>query len=345
MKKKEDREENMNAIAKRITETPAVNVAEMAMRIKTTAPTLADLNNEQLEQIARIVITQELAAELKKQVDIAGLSWQEQSETFLNYTKSEHTRRAYTAALTVFKNWTDRKGINPFELNAAMADRFIHDLKADGKATASTRRDIAAISAFYSFLERNTDGKIKNPIRGTKQRPPKESKKDIVIPTSRDYKKIIDSLPLIDRAIVITMATRGLRAGALPTLEFKSGKYHGKSKGKILKENNIAGITLPPEALEAIKDAGLDIKKPFVWETRKKTTNNANAIECRINYHIGKLYQSGKIGAAYSCHDFRHLYARNEYKKNKDIYRLSKLLNHAGIQITELYLKSLGIND
>jgi len=343
MKTKKESGDIMTAIAKRITETPVANVAEMAMRIKTTAPTLADLNNEQLEQIAKIVMTQELAAELKKQVDMAGLNWNDQSGTFLEYTKSPHTRRAYAAALTAFKNWTDRKGINPFELTAATADRFMHDLKAEGKATASTRRDIAAISAFYSFLERNTDGKIKNPIRGTKQRPPKESKKDIVIPTSADYKTIIKELPPIDRAIVITMATRGLRAGALPTLELKAGKYHGKSKGKILKENNTAGVTLPPEALKAIRVAGLDLKKPFVWETRQKDSNSANAIECRINYHIGKLYQSGKIAAPYSCHDFRHYYAKNQYETNKDIYRLSKLLNHAGIQVTETYLKSLGI--
>jgi integrase len=139
------------------------------------------------------------------------------------------------------------------------------------------------------------------------------------------------------------MTTRGLRAGTLVTLELKGGRYHGKSKGKILTENNSAGITLPQEATDAIKVAGMSIKKPFAWETKQKTKNSANAIEGRINYYIGKLYKTRKIAACYSCHDFRHLFAVNEYKKNKDIFRLSKLLNHAGIQITQIYLKSLGI--
>jgi integrase len=139
------------------------------------------------------------------------------------------------------------------------------------------------------------------------------------------------------------MTTRGLRAGALPSLEFKGGKYHGRSKGKPLTENDTAGITLPPEALGAIRAANLDIKKPFAWKTKHRTGNTANAIEGRINYYIGKLYHAGKIGASYSCHDFRHLFAIQEYKKNKDIFRLSKLLNHAGIQITQIYLKSLGL--
>jgi len=332
----------MNAIARRITETPAASPQEMAMRIKREAPGLADLATDQLEMIARLVMTQRLTAELSRAVDLAGVEWQKERDTFLSDTKSPHTRRAYSAALGKLEAWTSREGINPLEINAATADQFIRELKAGGKAAATARRDIAAISAFYTFLERY-HGAIKNPVRGTKIRPPKENKKEAVIPTAADYKTIIAELPPVERAIVITMASRGLRAGALPTLELKAGKYHGKSKGKYLAENDTGGITLPPEALAAIRAAGLDVKKPFAWETRQGTKNNANAIEGRINYHIEKLYHAGKIRALYSCHDFRHYFAVEQYRKNKDLYRLSKLLNHAGIQITQTYLKSLGI--
>jgi site-specific recombinase XerD len=263
------------------------------------------------------------------------VEWQKERDTFLSDAKSQHTRRAYAAALGKLETWANREGKNPLSLAAADADQFIRELKAEGRAPASTRRDIAAVSAFYTFLERY-HAAIKNPVRGTKIRPPRENKKDTVIPTAADYETIIKELPPVDRAIIATLAGRGLRAGALPTLELKAGKYHGKSKGKALTENDTSGITLPPKALAAIKAAKLDLKKPFAWIT-------ANAIERRINYQIGKLYKTGKIAAVYSCHDFRHFYAVREYRKHKDIFRLSKLLNHAGIQITQLYLKSLGI--
>jgi len=332
----------MNAIARRITATPAASPQEMAMRIKEQAPTLADLNNEQLEQIARLVISQRLVAELNKQVDMAGIDWAQKRETFLNDTRSANTRRAYAAALGNLETWASREGVDLLAMSAETADQFIRALKAEGRANASTRRDIAAVSAFYSFLERY-HAAVKNPVRGTKIRPKKENKKETVIPTAADYKTILAALPPVEKAIIITMAGRGLRAGALPTLELKAGKYHGKSKGKALAENNAEGITLPPEALDAIKAAGLDAKKPFAWETKQGTGNTANAIEGRINYYIGKLYKAGKIAAAYSCHDFRHFYAVTEYRKHKDIFRLSKLLNHAGVQITQVYLKSLGI--
>jgi site-specific recombinase XerD len=292
--------------------------------------------------IAKLVMTQRLTNELNAKVDIAGINWQSKRETFLSDTKSQHTRRAYTAALDRLETWARREAINPLELTAAAADQFIRELKAMGRSAATTRRDIAAVSAFYTWLERY-HSQIKNPIRGTRIRPPKENKKETVIPTSKDYKAIIAALPAVERSIVIIMAARGLRAGALPSLELKGGKYHGRSKGKPLEENGTPGITLPPEALNAIKAADLDAKKPFAWKTKQGTENTANAIEGRINYYIGKLHAAGKIGAAYSCHDFRHLFAINEYKKNKDIFRLSKLLNHAGIQVTQIYLKSLGI--
>ena len=336
MKLKKDKGENdMNAIAQKITAAPARSPQEMALRIKREAPGLADLAPGQLEMIAKLVMTQRLAAELNTAVDLAGVDWLKERETFLSDTNSEHTRRAYNAALGKLEAWASREGLNPLGLTAAKADQFIRSLKEEGRAAASTRRDIAAASAFYSWLERYHSA-IKNPFRGTKIRPPKENKKETVIPTAADYKAIIDALPPIERAIIITLASRGLRAGALTTLELKGGKYHGKSKGRPLKEGEANGITLPAAALNAIKAAGLDVKKPFAWIT-------ANAIERRINYRIGKLYQAGKIAAAYSCHDFRHFYAMQEYKKDKDIVRVSKLLNHAGIQITQVYLKSLGI--
>lgn len=146
------------------------------MRIKTTAPTLKDLNNEQLEQIAQIVMTQDLVAELKKQVDIAGVNWNDKRKPFLNDTKSPHTSRAYGTALDKLEVWARRENINPLEITTDMADQFIRELKAQGKASASIRRDIAAVSAFYTFLERYHSA-IKNPVRGTRIRPPKENKK------------------------------------------------------------------------------------------------------------------------------------------------------------------------
>lgn len=322
-----------NIIAQTI--SSATDPTEMALRIKREAPTLASLSPEQLEQIARLVTTQRLAAELSTAVDLAGVLWEKERETFLNDAKSPHTRRAYANALDRLKAWTVREGIEPLTLNAAQADQFIRDLKTECRAPASTCRDIAAASSFFTFMERY-HAAVKNPFRGTRIRPPNENQKEAIIPTAKEYKSIANAFPPIERAIIATMALRGLRSGALPTLRKKGARYYGKSKGKPLKEGETVGVTLPPEVIEALIIAGLDLKKPFA-------DFNANSIERRINYHIGKLYQDGIVRAAFSCHDFRHLFAVTEYQKDRDILRVSRLLNHANIAITQKYLRSIGL--
>ncbi|MDR0473547.1 MAG: site-specific integrase [Treponema sp.] len=338
-----DKGENMNLIAQKITSAPTGSPEELALRIKQEAPGLSDLSPDQLEMIARLVMTQRLAAELNQKVDLAGIDWQKERDTFLGDAKSPHTRRSYAAALGKLETWAALKKINLLAMDASQADNFIRALKEEGRAPVSVRRDIAAASAFYTFLERTSDGKIKNAFRGTRLRPPNETKKGAVIPTAADYEVIIAELPPTEKAIVACLALRGLRAGALPTLELKAGRYHGLSKGKKLTEGEAEGITLPLEALDAIKDAGLNMKKPFAWKTFRGTAMNSSAIESRINKAMAKLFKEGKIRRAFSCHAFRHYFAKNEYLKDRDIVRVSKLLNHGGIQVTQVYLKSLGV--
>ena len=122
---------------------------------------------------------------------------------------------------------------------------------------------------------------------------------------------------------------RGLRIGALPTLSIRGGRFTARSKGK-----DISG-ELPAEALAAIRVAGLDGRRPFAETTETKL---ADAIRKRT----AKLTTTGAITASYSAHDFRHLYAVTEYRKDRDIYRVSKLLGHASIQVMETYLRGLG---
>jgi integrase len=84
-----------------------------------------------------------------------------------------------------------------------------------------------------------------------------------------------------------------------------------------------------------IRAAGLDRRRPFAESSK---TRLADAIRKRT----ARLAEFGTIKAAYSAHDFRHLFAVTEYRKDRDIYRVSKLLGHASIQVTETYLRGLG---
>ena len=325
----------MNTIAQRITATPATNPAEMALRIKQEAPTLADLNNEQLEQIARLVMTQRLAAELHTAVNLAGIDWQKEKAVFLENAGKEqsgHTRRGYSNALGKLEAWAAGQKINPLELTALQADDFIYSLKAAGSASASVRLTAAAASSFYTFLHRRHK-EIDNPFRGTKARPKDRAARPLAIPSAGEVETILHSppadFPADLLAAVSIMAFMGLRAGALPGLSIKGDRFTSRSKGK-----DISG-DIPAEITDHLKAAALPLRDPFAGRT-------TNSLELAIAYYIKKLFREGKLAASYSCHDFRHYFAVSHYRKHRDIYALQKALNHSSIAVTEKYLRGLG---
>ena len=140
---------------------------------------------------------------------------------------------------------------------------------------------------------------------------------------------MVRELPAYEAAAVALMALRGVRAGLLPTLSISGDRFFGRSKGK-----DVSGA-LPAQAIEAVKAADLPLRSPFAGVLE-------NTLAKRITKEIAKLYEAGKVKAVYNCHLFRHAYAIREYRKDKDIYRVSKLLGHASIQVTEHYLRGLG---
>ncbi len=312
------------------------NIENLAKRIKLEAPQLSELNEMQLETIAKLVITDRLKDQMKRAVDLAGIDYQQEKAKFIETTSktgSRHTQRAYKNALAKLEAYTSTHKINPLELTPATADDFVNDLKKQDFSPATVRQVIASASSFYTFLERRLNNNsiiLINPFRGTKTRPAKRLVRSCQYPTAKETKLIINSLPSELSAIVYLMAYRGLRAGAFPRLKLHGRIFETTSKGK-----TITG-EFSEKCIAKIKALNVSFSEPF----KKWTAGN---IQQSTRYYITKLYKAGKISAIYSVHDFRHFYATQEYSKDKDIYRVSKLLNHSSIQVTENYLRGLKV--
>jgi len=182
----------------------------------------------------------------------------------------------------------------------------------------------AGASSFYGFLERETEGRIKNPFHGTRARPPSMRKRALDIPSEEELRillEVVDPHSALGAAIAV-MAYRGLRVGGLPVMMIKGGRFWTRSKGK-----EISG--------ELGEAAVLPLRAPFGNLTARKIAD-------RVRFATRRLAAAGKLEAAYSVHDLRHFFAVREYGRTKDLYRVSKLLGHASIQVTEIYLKGLG---
>lgn len=325
----------MNEITKATSNTTP-QIKDLAKSIVLEAPQLSDLNPDQLEAIARLVITDRLKDQMKRAVNLAGIDYESEKNRFLetnSKTGSKQTQRAYSNALKKLEAYANARNISPLELTPAAADDYINDLKKQDFSPATIRQAIATASSFFTFLERRVNNNgliISNPFRGTKARPAKKLVRNCQYPTARETKLIIDSLPDELSVIVYFMAYRGFRAGAFPGMKIHGKTFETTSKGK-----DIAG-ELPETCINKLKALGVNYSEPFTKWT-------AGAIEQNTRYYITKLFKAGKISAIYSVHDFRHFYAVQEYTRDKDIYRVSKLLNHASIQVTENYLRGLKV--
>ncbi|GHU71019.1 hypothetical protein FACS189450_06380 [Spirochaetia bacterium] len=305
----------------------ASNVEALARKIKREAPKLQELDRDTLEAIAKIVITQRLTDELNEKVNLADIDYKMEKEIFImacGRTGSNYTHTAYRKSLKVLENYCKKNNINILIMNYAQADDFIYSLKGSPN---SIRLTIAAISSFYTYLERRYSS-IKNPIRGTKARPEKKSVKTIEVPDDNEVNIILNSISELEKLAVYIMSFRGLRIGALKTLKICGNRYFATSKGK-----QIYG-EFSNDILKIIRKSDLNNKNPF-------SDYSVNALKLRIYRQTQKLFNDGKISSAFSAHDFRHYFAITQYQKDKDIYKLSKLLDHSNISITEVYLKSL----
>jgi integrase len=128
------------------------------------------------------------------------------------------------------------------------------------------------------------------------------------------------------RAAVIAMAFRGFRIGALAGLTVTGSRFTTTSKGKAWTGE------LPPRVMAALRDRG---RHPFEGVKAGTTAAHFKRVTRR-------LAATGEIAHAYSVHDLRHFYATTEYRKDRDIFRVSGLLNHADVKVTMKYLHDIG---
>lgn len=277
---------------------------------------------------------------MKEEQLIKQIDYETEKENFFKQcskTKSNHTKRQYKNGLNKLEEYCLRRSTcgemnnkNILFIKAREADDFITEVNSSELSNLSIRALVSSCSSFFSFLERRYPF-MKNPFRGTKTRPPVKNKKRLEVPTKKEIELIIKDIsdPLIKVAIIFIMEC-GVRVGALPKLEIRNNKYYSYSKGKEI------SWKVTDKVIKLLKQNNISFNCPF--------KNKSSEVIRNIFYRSSKrLYNQGKIKAAYSIHDIRHYFAVTLYKQTKDIELIRQALNHSSIAITGIYLKSLEV--
>ena len=299
-------------------------VSELIQQLLASSPSLATISQDDLNTVAKAVVLDELKDELKHRLDVARIDVAAKKEAFLAHFKSLHTQHAYGAALQNLESWAARAGVMLLDFKPRHADAYIASCTG---SPSSIRLWIAAASSFFTFLDRETEGRIRNPFLGTKIRPIRASAIP-QIPTASEAETIISAAERDLKAACIAVIEHGFRVGALPTIQIWGIRYQGISKGK-----QVSG-TLTERTRNAITEAGLDPRAPWLG-TKEDSLRN------RFQYLCKKLHVQGRLHTSYSIHDLRHYCAIAHYTSHHDLLQLKDLLGHASTQVTEQYLRGL----
>jgi site-specific recombinase XerD len=309
--------------------------------------------------MAQYAVIQDGANRAIKDADRAELKkhYTDWKELFLSSRKSGQTRRAYTAAIGRYESFCQQEGIEPTALKYADAVKFTQShaltLKDGGgiRAPESVRRDIAAVSAFYTELYKLSESQIINPFIRLGTKPEKQTTHIKDVPSKKEVDLILASTSGIVHAAICTMALRGLRIGALKKLHLTT--RDGRTTFETVTKGKAQNGVLPADTVNAITADGLPKIEPFAGI-------DTPALAMRIERELNRLADAGLLPSytvtktvngkpksciccRYSCHSFRHYFAVTEYGADHDIERLRKLLNHADINTTQIYLQSLGM--
>lgn len=102
---------------------------------------------------------------------------------------------------------------------------------------------------------------------------------------------------------------------------------------------------------ERVVPLSLDLRKlVFRWTQKSHhsylfATRNGSRLSYRNTYRDIKVLcaKAGVVGEHVHPHAFRHCFAVTYIRKGGDIYRLSRILGHTSISTTQIYLRSMGI--
>lgn len=141
-----------------------------------------------------------------------------------------------------------------------------------------------------------------------------------------------------DRAIVLTLLGCGLRANELLTMQLDWPHHRVKVLGKGSKWRS---VPMGPRVSRALKDYlrhRPQIEADALWLTQRRTPLGYSTLNAMLG-HLGDYAGVADV----TPHRFRHTYAAEWYREHRDIMALKNLLGHSKVEVTQRYLRSLGL--
>jgi integrase/recombinase XerD len=266
--------------------------------------------------------------------------------------RSRNTLVAYRRDLAAFETWAAEHGCDPMAVGPGDIERYLGELRADGKSPASVARSTTALRGQFRFLvsEGALVGDPTSDVRSprTARRLPKALEE-------REVLTLLDSMTgsaptdLRDRALLELLYGTGARISevvGLSLMDLQKDDGLLRVFGKGAKERLVPLGGPAHHALDRwLSPVGRPRLEPARWARR----DDAEAVF--INTRGGRLSRQGAwaivthhaervgLGEVVSPHVLRHSCASHMLAHGADIRVVQELLGHVSIATTQIYTK------
>jgi site-specific recombinase XerD len=159
-----------------------------------------------------------------------------------------------------------------------------------------------------------------------------------------DYQHNAKFLGSRNKAIVLMLLDTGLRVSEIGSVNVEDvdiDRGWVKVKGKCAKERVVRIGSTAQKALWRYLIHRPNIEKQQLWLTEEQTPLRPNGIQMVIK----RLKQRAGVISKGNCHRFRHTFALNFLRADRNPFNLQYLLGHSDLRMVRHYTATLGMED
>lgn len=245
--------------------------------------------------------------------------------------KSEATRKRFDSSLNRLKQFRWPKlvtDINPAFLQEFQV--FLKSISTSGKSAGINRN----VRSIVTLMRQAEAWDIIAPQRWTNVKKLKEPKGRVVFHTPEEIARILDRCVSDSWRLVVLLGCRaGLRRGEIAALRWQDVDLQNKQ------------LYIAPNKTEKHRYVPLDRDLEDALKRVRKHASDEYVIHVGEDdarhspYYITAAYAKQMKQLPFHCflHKLRHTFASHLVQNGVDLYRVSKLLGHTSIKMTEIY--------
>lgn len=271
---------------------------------------------------------------------------------------SPNTIDAYTRMLSLLLRFAaPRLGRPPSaleleDINATLILAFLEDIERRGASVRTRNARLAAIKAFFRFLEYRIPAALEQ-IRQVQAIPRKKADEALVAWLTQVEIRALLSAPdprrregVRDRAMLSLAYACGLRVSELTGLQLADYDRRDPASLRVTGKGRRERILPLWKETRATLDAWLRLRdpdgEPSLFHNRSGRTMSRSGFEYVLARHVitAAKAEPGLADKRVTPHVLRHSCAMHTLQATGDVRKVSLWLGHASIQSTEIYLRA-----